>query len=89
MTIERVAMRLSTHDLEHLTTIATALNEQRPLALRPWEPPVSVTTCLRVALKVAAEAVVKGTFGDGRATAEVDANGAEPFPPSRPQTKGA
>ncbi len=62
MTNDRIALRLSAHDYSHLLTIATALNAQRPASPSPWTPAVNASRCLRVALKVAAEAAENGTL---------------------------
>jgi hypothetical protein len=59
MILDRVALRLSQQDSNNLTTIIEALDAQR----RQWDPSVTVTQCLRLALKLAADAMVKGDLG--------------------------
>jgi hypothetical protein len=59
MILDRVALRLSQQDSNNLTTIIEALDAQR----RHWDPSVTVTQCIRLALKLTADAAVKGDLG--------------------------
>lgn len=68
MTYERVALRLDNEDRINLTSIATALNDQRPASSAPWHPQTTVTRCLRAAHRNAGEAARKGELIDGSAT---------------------
>lgn len=57
---ERVALRLNDADKASLTIIAAALNSSKTTET-PWKATGATTTkCLRVALRVAAEAARRG-----------------------------
>ena len=65
----RIALRLTTHDYANLSAICATLAAGRP-DRSPWAPAASVSDCLRVALKVAAEAARNGALGASEAGRE-------------------
>jgi hypothetical protein len=63
MTPDRIAARLDQQDRDNLATLAAALATTGKEAGRaPWEPQVTLTGCLKVALKFAAEAARAGNL---------------------------
>lgn len=60
MTFDRIALRLHQQDSANLTTILDALDAHR----RQWDPSATVTQGVRLALRLAADAVEKGALGD-------------------------
>ena len=59
---EQIALRLNARDRENLTTIATALNEQRPAGAAPWRTQATITRCLRTALEAAAKDAIRASL---------------------------
>ena len=61
VTNDRIALRLEPRDYEHLLAIAEAIRTApRPADTAPWTPAISVSRCVRLALKVAAEVAQSG-----------------------------
>ena len=59
-TFERVTLRLANEDRANLATLATTLQAQQAGSAMPWQNHATISRCVRLALKLAAEAAARG-----------------------------
>jgi len=61
--IDRIGVRLTTADREHLLTVAAALNTPETPGALPWQRGATITRAISLALAIAADAVKRGGAG--------------------------